>query len=200
GEIGDNDSGRFVKLLPAYDQLTVGQAKARFLNLSQYDALPDDAVYWLERPLDHRHLVDALDDLYQPPNRTLSVDGALLRSMAKNCEFSAPCFNRVDGVAEDATWQQPRYPTPASFQALPDFGIFVYQFEHYQLTLRCGPVGQDGNGGHAHNDQLSFELAVEDKILVVDPGTYLYTPSCRRRNQFRSTSVHNTLVVPGREQ
>ena len=38
----------------------------------------------------------------------------------------------------------------------------------------CLAVGQDGNGGHAHNDQLSIELNVDGEDWIADPGTYLY--------------------------
>lgn len=51
-------------------------------------------------------------------------------------------------------------------------------------------MGQNGNGGHAHNDQLSIELNVDGVDIVTDPGTYLYTPLPELRNRFRSTTVH----------
>jgi hypothetical protein len=54
-------------------------------------------------------------------------------------------------------------------------------------------------GGHAHNDQLSFELSLGGTRLVVDPGTYVYTPLPAERNRFRSTVMQNTLAVPGGE-
>ncbi|MDW7709332.1 MAG: alginate lyase family protein [Deferrisomatales bacterium] len=82
----------------------------------------------------------------------------------------------------------------------PDFGLFVYRSPRVYLAVRCGPVGQDGNGGHAHNDQLSFEVCVNGEAVVADPGTYLYTPAPDQRNCFRSTAMHSTLAVPGREQ
>jgi hypothetical protein len=85
-------------------------------------------------------------------------------------------------------------------RSYPRFGLFVYRTANVYLAVRCGPVGQNGHGGHAHNDQLSIELAVDGWPLVVDPGTYLYTPAPEYRNRFRSTAMHNTLSVPGREQ
>jgi uncharacterized heparinase superfamily protein len=68
------------------------------------------------------------------------------------------------------------------------------------LSVRCGSVGQNGYGGHAHNDQLSFELSLNGKPLIVDPGTYVYTPLPDERNKYRSTAMHNTLALDDREQ
>jgi len=66
--------------------------------------------------------------------------------------------------------------------------------------VRCGDVGLGGIGAHAHNDQLSFELAVNGQPLVIDPGSYLYTADAQARNAFRSTRAHSTLSVGGAEQ
>lgn len=55
-------------------------------------------------------------------------------------------------------------------------------------------------GTHTHNDQLSVSLNVRKEEILVDPGTYLYTPSPLYRNLFRSTAYHNTLVVDDEEQ
>jgi hypothetical protein len=66
------------------------------------------------------------------------------------------------------------------------------------VVARCGDVGQNGNGGHAHNDLLSYELS-DGFPFVVDSGTYVYTADPDARNLFRSTAAHNTVVVGGEE-
>lgn len=53
---------------------------------------------------------------------------------------------------------------------------------------------------HTHNDSLSFELSIGEVDFIVDPGTYLYTPSPKDRNSFRSSVKHNTIVVDQEEQ
>jgi hypothetical protein len=73
-------------------------------------------------------------------------------------------------------------------------GFFVMRSGGTHVVVRCGDVGQNGNGGHSHNDALSFDLWHEVPV-VVDSGTYVYTSDPAARNAFRSTASHNTVVV-----
>jgi hypothetical protein len=84
--------------------------------------------------------------------------------------------------------------------AFPDSGFFVMREGDLYAIVRCGDTGRYGLGGHSHNDQLSFELSHGAESLVVDPGTYLYTPDPEARNLFRSTAFHSTLRIDGGEQ
>ncbi|MFZ1926740.1 MAG: alginate lyase family protein, partial [Solirubrobacteraceae bacterium] len=84
--------------------------------------------------------------------------------------------------------------------AYPDGGWYVMRHGELWGIVRCGDVGLGGIGAHAHNDQLSFELAVGGQPLIVDPGSYLYTPDSGARNEFRSTRAHSTLAIGAAEQ
>jgi len=108
----------------------------------------------------------------------------------------------VDQRRHDHLFTQARRPSPpARFAAAyPNGGFFVARTQSAYLCVRCGDTGMAGTGVHAHNDQLSFELAVGTQPLVVDPGTYVYTPSPAWRNRFRSTAAHSTLSIDGAEQ
>ena len=91
-------------------------------------------------------------------------------------------------------------PAPRGHAAYPDGGWYVMRHEELWAMVRCGDVGLQGVGAHAHNDQLSFELCLGSQPLVIDPGAYLYTPDPVARNAFRATAAHATLQVDGREQ
>jgi hypothetical protein len=84
--------------------------------------------------------------------------------------------------------------------AYPHGGYYVMRGGDLYAIVRCGDVGNDGYGWHAHNDQLSFELAFGAQPMVIDPGTYLYTAEPEARNLFRSTAFHSTLRVGACEQ
>ena len=82
--------------------------------------------------------------------------------------------------------------------SLPHGGIYVLQRNGLRAVVRCGDVGQNGNGGHAHNDVGSYELFGRGP-LVVDPGNYAYTSDPAARNAFRSTAAHNTIMIDRQE-
>jgi hypothetical protein len=62
-QVGDNDSGRFLNLQPAYVRATTREARTRLANLANYDELGDCDNHWVENSLDHRSLVAALAGL-----------------------------------------------------------------------------------------------------------------------------------------
>ena len=71
-----------------------------------------------------------------------------------------------------------------------DFGIFVWRNEDQYFSVRCGPIGQNGVGGHSHYDQLAIECFTNDKWIARDPGTGTYTDNIEIRNKFRSLEYH----------
>ena len=85
-------------------------------------------------------------------------------------------------------------------KAFPKAGWYIIRNSNDYCFISCGPNGQNGNGGHAHNDKLSFELMLNGRDVIVDPGTYIYTPCPKERNRFRSTGYHNTANFSGFEQ
>ena len=191
-QFGDNDSGRFLKLVPA-----IGPASRGELSAAETD--------WAEDVLNHEHLLAALAGLVEGPRgaRTLEacwqVESAWVRDLARDQRW-LPGAEKTFAVAAGNSPQTaaPRAGAPM-IRVFADFGMIVAEWGVLRAVFRCGPVGQCGIGGHAHNDALSFELAVAGQPLVVDPGSYLYTPLPAERNRFRSGAAHSTLVVEGVE-
>lgn len=185
-QIGDEDSARFLKL-PSRHRALSRQEAARLCNLPSSCLPPEGGFHWEEDRGDHRHLVDGLGGLLGWAEDRNRLVVSLVRSFSRGRDL---------GQKHPPAWRE----SPPAWAALPDFGLYVWRHGRLFLCVRCGPVGQNGRGGHAHNDLLSFELCLDGRPLVVDPGTYLYTPLPARRNQFRSTAMHNTPQWEGREQ
>ncbi len=92
-QVGDNDSGRFLNLQPAYSPAMTGVARARYANLANYGELPDRDTYWVENHLDHSSLVAAFAGLidrrdfgqFGGANR---IETALVRGLAGGVEWA----------------------------------------------------------------------------------------------------------------
>jgi hypothetical protein len=200
-QIGDNDSGRFIKLLP-----------------SLIEGRPQPA----EDHLDHRHLVASISGLVDRPDledfcRPWAAESEIVRALARRhpttAVVDAPEWRARtvtltrpnEAIQTDDWWQrQPErirgslvIPIPGGRAreglrqlAYPDFGVYIFRSDRIFLSVRCGSVGQDGVGGHAHNDQFAIELAVDGVDWIRDPGSYLYTPLPVRRNEYRSIRAH----------
>jgi hypothetical protein len=87
---------------------------------------------------------------------------------------------------------------PASI-LFPDAGYAVLRTRRLHAIMDVGPHGFL-NGGHAHADALSLTLAVDGQPFLIDPGTGAYTIDPGIRDRFRSTALHNTVVLDGRNQ
>lgn len=93
----------------------------------------------------------------------------------------------------------PGATAPWPSRVLRDSGYFVSRTaDGGQLIFEAGPHGFL-NGGHAHADALSVVLTVGSEPLFVDPGTGGYTMDAALRDRFRSSRMHNTLVLDGRD-
>ena len=97
--------------------------------------------------------------------------------------------------------QADRPDGPASpYAAYGQGGYWIARTGSLYVLVRCGDVGLGGQGCHAHNDALAFDLSLGRQPLVIDPGSYVYTADPIERNAFRSTAFHSTLQLDGEEQ
>ncbi len=199
-QIGDNDSGRFFKFHPVFCAIPVAKTKDCYINLEGYHGLPDTDIYWLEDHNDHRHLVSAINGLFQRQGLSdfagdKQIEYDIVKLLCNNNRFFF-----LDSDKKTSFNKKGKPDNGLALYAYPGFGLYIYKSRCFYFAVRCGHIGQNGNGGHAHNDQLSIVLAVNGLPIIVDPGTYLYTPAPAKRNLFRSTEMHNTLRVAGKEQ
>lgn len=88
---------------------------------------------------------------------------------------------------------------PAASAAFAEGGAYIMRHDNTHVFIDCGPVGLAGRGGHGHNDALSFEAWIDGVPLIVDRGSFVYTASFEKRNEFRSTLSHNTPCVDSEE-
>ncbi|GAB4276423.1 MAG: hypothetical protein Kow0056_06840 [Coriobacteriia bacterium] len=228
--IGDDDSGRLLKLGVRFEGITREEASRRFVSLSgllDAEAQGSSCCYWAEDHLDHRHILSAARSLFSGEAPGLEspefLDGTIITMLAKRTRLPIPpekdvasCvrigskedFDRVcghmDALGSGSTVRQcfevgDDFDSPLELAGYPDFGLFIFRRGGFYLAVRCGPVGQNGLGGHAHNDQLGIVVVSRGEALATDPGSYLYTPLPERRNEYRSVCAHNAPRAVDRE-
>ena len=97
-----------------------------------------------------------------------------------------------------------RLPQNASVESFPDGGVTIVRFDEGHGVLafdHTGPLGFGRLAAHGHADALSVQLYVDGEPVLIDPGTFVSTTvTAGRRDKFRSTCVHNTMCVGGRDQ
>lgn len=114
-------------------------------------------------------------------------------------------FDENEGVAALFLTGKPP-PVPAEVKtpeihAFKEGGYFIArdQSQGFFFMADMGEVGMRGRGGHGHNDLLSFELFIDGKAIVLDPGCSGYTSDLDKKAQFRSTAAHATPQLFGAE-
>jgi hypothetical protein len=223
-QIGDNDSGRFFKLVAPSHVRSVIEAKTLYANLADYDEQLPAGRYLDERRLDFRHLAAAIGALFGDAEE--GVDATLAASLAKSVRLGSR-GQRAHGAENFAVGDATRWEdlhrrlendasiTKRSFEislsgrevpvdlrryAYPDFGLYLLRSGQNYVAVRCGRVDvAKTNAAHAHNDQLAIEVNVDGQDVIADPGSYLYTPLPDRRNAFRSVQAHGAPSVGWRE-
>jgi hypothetical protein len=152
----------------------------------------DGRMYWLnsDRFRDHRHI--------------LGLGGVF--------------FGRSDMVVrsgtrwEDVVWllglsgiskarQLQAAPAKLGSRAFADSGFYVMRDgDASHVFVTCADIGMGGHqGGHSHNDSLSFELFSGGRTFITDSGSFIYSGDPMERNRFRSTAFHNTARIDGAE-
>jgi hypothetical protein len=110
------------------------------------------------------------------------------------------------GSAGASTFQS----LPRSAPATPKSHIFASggyvvmnsapQRDAHQMVVDVGPLGCTFSCGHGHADLLGIQCSAFGEPILVDAGTYCYTPEREWRNFFRSTAAHSTVMINGRDQ
>ena len=135
---------------------------------------------------------------------------------------SAAMFGRGDfadaagGLAPDVRWLMgengvrafeaatPAKPASPGSRLFPSGGYAVmrngWSREAHQMIVDVGPLGCSFSAGHGHADLLSVQCSAFGEPVLVDPGTYCYTPEVEWRNFFRGTAAHSTVMIDCRDQ
>ncbi|NBH71177.1 hypothetical protein D3Z51_03850 [Clostridiaceae bacterium] len=195
-QIGDNDSGRLLKLTP------MGKWK-------------EDKV------IDHRDFISAVTGLFNHHEfesvvKETPLEASLVHSLA-NKKFeayrSSTCVLQVGFPTEvDYPYKKETIlyvDQDKQFESLLDglrlyyysaFGILVAKSRRLFICIVIDTAENTKILGHTHNDKLSIEVLVDGTYITRDPGGYIYTAFPDIRDKFRSVKAHNVIHVGDYEQ
>lgn len=101
------------------------------------------------------------------------------------------CLRYAEAIGVERT-------TPDSPATLDASGYYWLGTGRTRMLVDGGSVGPAHLPAHSHNDQLSFNLWVDRRPVIVDTGTYEYAATSRRQYS-RSVAAHNTVQVRNAE-
>ena len=136
-----------------------------------------------DKPLNMEWLIKLIENLYKD-----SLDDNEIKEKFKNeIKLEQPPLNEYKKATHKSIKVFSKDYESYSFK---DFGVYIWRNDKEYFSIRCGPVGQNGVGGHSHYDQLAIECFTENNWIARDPGTGTYTDDIQLRNKFRSLDYH----------
>ena len=196
-QIGDNDSGRLIKLTPSGD------------------ADKDNVI-------NHSGLLSSMGGFFRKSvfdqySERFPLEASLIRGLSGNISLKGKkyeqkirCenrqkydFNQYQYSEETVLFEDHEMNnllTGLTVQYFEKFGVLIFRSERVFFSLVIDTTRHTSLTGHTHNDKLSIELMVDGNYIARDPGGYVYTAAPEIRNIFRGTKAHNTIYVKGIEQ
>ena len=199
-QIGDNDSGRLLKLTPV-------------INAEANDMEEND--------LDHRTLLSAMsgifnNDEFAESGETFPLEASLIHSLSKKKQIDGKAYSTCleEYGSPEKTNQLYEYTKErvlfednnenlldgVKIHYFEEFGVVVFRGSRLFLSMVIDTARNTMYSGHTHNDKLSIEVMVNGTYITRDPGGYIYTAFQKGRDGFRSVKAHNTICVAGYEQ
>jgi len=177
--VGDNDSGFFVKLGNKYaESLTTGDELLQDLHRGHVFCLINDFLHgttsiWVSAMLPAR--------LSLPECRTKGHHISVGKKSPLKEHSSKFTFSRMIPIpSEGSAWCCRHYP---------QFGLWSLRNDVVYVAVRLLPVsGQVVS--HAHSDLLSTCVSIGESNPIEDPGVPFYTPFPDIAAQYRSATVH----------
>lgn len=213
-QIGDNDSGRFVKLTPSGSIFNDVELKD-YLNL--IDKKFDSRDYFNENNLECRNTLSsaysliAIEELSEYKN-LYPLEYSFIKSLTGEniIKLKSADYKNTEDITSELKINFDNYFSKETviknlsnvslkvglkFRFYPESGIVVYKSDALHMIIYATPPGQNGIGGHTHLDKGNIELFLNGKEIFSDPGSYLYTSNSEMRNKFRALEAHNGIII-----
>lgn len=209
-QIGDNDSGRFIKLLCRGEFVNLSDMTKKYESLCNYTKFYSDDIYFDENILDHSGLISASLGLIQCSEifRLDGVEESFIRSLAgsdpRKLELkiiNSQCKDRYTELKLNNTIKKITvFDIPGEngisgqWKEFDDFGLYYFIGEKFSVYVYRGRKylgkGYGASLAHRHNDILHCEINIDGRDITSDSGTYVYSSNPKERDKYRSRKAH----------
>ncbi len=208
--MGDCDSGVFIKSDIVGDIISKDEALKKYHHLSENKTfwkeqsinewLDEDILYY-EYPFENNDSIKGQFFEYLYSDMQLRPDNRVsyIKKVFKPNKFDIEKELFFSDASEDA--ESLRQSIRSEITVYPEGKWAVIKNNTLKCVISTGTVDVNGwISGHSHNDALSFVLEINKKLIINDPGCYLYTPFFEERYKERSAFNHNVPFFDGVEQ
>ena len=213
-QIGDNDSGRLLKLNLKGKFIPISEYEKQYLDKEGYEKIYKDKHVFVENELTVDSIISAIysitrhEDLKkhydESPLEGKFID-AILNGNNGSCDLP---YNKnfVDKQMKEKpiNLNEMGYSkvthiklnseidlSDVKLRLALEFGLVVYEKDDFRLFVRSPANLSTMSSSHLHNDFLHFEISNGTRNYFCDQGSYIYTPLIDIRNEFRSIKAHN---------
>ncbi len=170
----------------------------------------DDGMHYERSPMYHLIILERLLDALNFAGAVSDEIESVLRSYAVRMTSLALNWKDLDRIpmmqdsAYDIALSLPvileyasnllgeEYPSMPS--EMNDCGYRTLESKDFKIFANVGKIGPSYQPGHAHADELNFELFYKGSPIIVDTGISTYEKNERRQLE-RSTESHNSVCV-----
>ncbi len=218
-QFGDNDSGRILKLFPGGKFIEKEKLLGKHKSLEGYaNFLPTKDQLWDENYLDYKSILALSNAVLGKTKDNLSTVNYYpeLQLFRSNYTFDFSILQKQEKIRQNhkihvqsllhkkehrIEFNKTIQLEEVSYKYYADVGYLIALSKDFHLAIKIGNQNNYVHSlGHCHNDLLSFELTIGKKEIIIDPGTFVYTPSRKLRDDFRSVAAHSTIQVENEEQ
>lgn len=123
-------------------------------------------------------------------------DGGAAVAPGLHPRIRAACSESLSGGPEQGASVRKAADDHGSVAVFSQSGYTVIRSRTGVLfTMDHGPLGMPPLFNHGHADPLSVTLSVDERPILVDPGTFRYNGVPAWRRYFKSARAHNTVTV-----
>ena len=191
------------------DQKEITKKGKKLLIRELSEQVLDDGMHYERSPMYHLIILERLLDAYNFAKAVGDDLEPVLKSYAAKMTGLAMNWKDLDRIPmmQDSAYDialsvsdileyskrllEQDYPSKSN--DLMDSGYRRLDSENFTLFANVGSIGPSYQPGHAHADELGFELFYKGAPLIVDTGVSTYEKNDRRLLE-RSTRSHNCVV------